>query len=118
MTPDGCPIALVPSRQKQHRLRPDEINQLIDEYHAGATAAMLAKLHSVRRTTVLELLERAGVPRRYRVLTPEMIQEAITAYEAGQSLAKIAKPLGVDDTTIWHALTMRSPNGPKRTTPD
>jgi hypothetical protein len=35
MTPGGCPVASVPSRQKQNRLRSEEIEQLISEYQAG-----------------------------------------------------------------------------------
>jgi len=116
MTPDSCPVAVVPSRQKQHRLHPEEIEKLIAEYHqTGTTAPVLAALHGVQRKTVLQILKRNGVTPRYRVLTPELIQQAIVDYEAGSSLAVIARPLGVDPGTIWNALKkagvqMRRPN--------
>jgi hypothetical protein len=46
------------SRQVQRRLPPEEIEELVASYLAGATALALAGKHSIHRTTVLALLER------------------------------------------------------------
>ena len=57
--PDG-------SKQVQRRLPPEEIEELVASYLAGATALALAGKHSIHRTTVLALLERHQVSRRGR----------------------------------------------------
>ena len=44
------------SRQIQRRIPPEEIEELVACYLAGATALALAGKHSIHRTTVLALL--------------------------------------------------------------
>jgi len=95
--PDG-------SRQVQRRLSPEEIEELVACYRAGATALALAGKHSIHRTTVLALLERHQVSRRWRVLTPGHIERAVSSYASGHSCASIAKELQVNPETVRQAL--------------
>ena len=108
--PDGL-------RQVQRRLPPEEIEELVANYLAGATALALAGKHSIHRTTVLALLERHRVSRRGRVLTPDHIERAVSLYSSGRSCASIAKELQVNPETIRQALlkdgvAMRRPGRP------
>jgi hypothetical protein len=45
MTPNGCPVASVLSRQSQHRLSKSEIEQLVIIYQSGRTITDLCLLH-------------------------------------------------------------------------
>ncbi len=92
------------SKQVQRRLPPEEIEELVDGYVAGATAIALAGKHSIHRNTVLALLERHQVARRGRVLTSEHIKRAVSLYASGRSCASIAKKLHVNPETVRQAL--------------
>jgi transposase-like protein len=122
-TRDGATITCgrVPSdssRQVQRRLPPEEIEELVASYLAGATALALASKHSIHRTTVLALLERHRVSRRGRVLTSEHVERAVSLYASGRSCASIGKELQVNPETIRQALlkaglAMRRPGRPR-----
>ena len=109
--PDG-------SRRVQRRLPPEEVEELVAAYLAGATSLSLAGKHSIHRTTVLALLERHRVSRR--VLTPDHIERAVASYPLGRSCASIAKELQVNPETIRQTLlkagvAMRRPGRPSAT---
>jgi len=109
--PDG-------SRQIQRRIPPEEVEELVACYLAGATALALAGKHSIHRTTVLALLERHRVSRRGRVLTPDHIERAVTLYASGLSCASIGRELQVNPETVRQALlktgvAMRRPGRPR-----
>ena len=50
------------------------MDELVVGYQDGLTIYQLAQRFQVHRNTVSELLERRGVPRRYRSLSPAEIQ--------------------------------------------
>ena len=111
--PDG-------SRQVQRRFLPEEIEELVAGYVAGATAVVLAAKHPIHRTTVLALLERHQVSRRGRgrVLTPGHIERAVSRYASGRSCASIGKELQVNPEMVRQALlkagvAMRRPGRPR-----
>ena len=91
-------------KQVQHRLKPFEIAELVTAYKTGESAAGLAKRFGIHRTTALSILERAGVSRRYRVLTDEQTEHVIADHRAELSAIKIAKPLGVNAETVRSVL--------------
>ena len=108
----------LPARRiKRHRrLHPNQIDALVAEYQAGATVLEVAKSYQIHRTTVLALLERAGVSRRYQRLSAEQTAEAAQLYEAGNSLVVVAARFEVDASTVWRALrqagvTLRDQHG-------
>ena len=92
--------------QVQRRLNPDELDELVTAYQAGATVRTLADQFRVHRTTVVRHLEMAGVPRRAntRKLTDEQIAKAAELYEAGWSTARIGERFKVDPETVRHWL--------------
>jgi|GEM_PF-2684981 len=111
--PDG-------SRQVQRRLSPEEIEELVACYLAGATAVVLAAKHSIHRTAVLALLERHRVSRRGRVFTPNHIERAVSLHASGRSCASIGQELQVNPETVRQALlktsvAMRKPGCPRPT---
>jgi transposase-like protein len=106
------------SRRVYRRLPPEEIEELVAGYVAGATAIALAGKHSIHRTTVLALLERHQVARRGRVLTPDHIERAVSLYTSGRSWTSIAKEFHVNPETVRQALlktdvAMRRPGRPR-----
>lgn len=96
---------LAPLRQHHRRLRDHEVDQLVEDYLAGATVLELAAKHRIHRTTVSGLLERRAVNRRWHVLEAADIGQAISLYATGLSCASIAKTLGVHANTVYLALT-------------
>ena len=91
-------------KQSHTRLDPKQINDLIVAYQAGSTIKELTVQFQIHRTTVSKILERRGVPKRYRPLAPEQIEYAIKAYQAGSSSKMIGDLLGVNASTIWRTL--------------
>ncbi len=68
--------------------------QLVTKYH----------LH---RTTILDHLKRAGIPRRpnVRKMTDTQVDEATRIYQGGLSLQRTAEHFSVSQTTITRELT-------------
>ncbi|MDA8027295.1 MAG: hypothetical protein M0T78_12320 [Actinomycetota bacterium] len=101
---DKIPIREYVLQQSHTRLDPKQINDLVVAYQAGSTVKELAAKFQIHHTTVSNVLERHGVPRRYRPMTPEQIEDAIQAYQAGGSSKMIGGLLGVDASTVWRTL--------------
>ena len=101
---DKIPNRKYVSKQSQTRLDSGQIGDLVAAYQAGSTIKELATQFQVHRTTVSKILERRGVPKRYRPLTTEQIEYAIRAYQAGSSSKMIGDLLGVNASTIWRTL--------------
>ena len=89
-------------RQQQRRLKQKAVDQLVERYQAGASVRELAVEFGIARTTVLEHLERRGVPRRAstRKLTDADVQVAAHYYRTGESLETVGKRFGVNTSTI------------------
>jgi hypothetical protein len=92
LVPSGGPPAPRRARQAQHRLREAEVGELVAGYVA-VTVYELASRFRVHRNTVLGILERRGVPRRYQKLSPEHLDLACTLYRGGLSLTKVGDRL-------------------------
>ena len=96
--------AASPTRQRQHRLNPDEIAQLVAQYQAGCDMNTLAAEWGVHRTTVAGHVRRADVPLRRQGLTPEQLSEATQLYAAGWSCQRLADLFTCDDETVRRGL--------------
>jgi len=101
-------------RQIHHRLTTDDTKRLIDLYTQGELIDDLVTQFHISRTTVMEHVERAGVPRRN--LLTRRLEEAQQLYDQGWSLARIGQHLGVNASTVWRTfrkavLPMRDPHG-------
>jgi lambda repressor-like predicted transcriptional regulator len=92
--------------QKQHRLEAQQIAQLVAKYMTGASVRQLTRDFKIHRTTVLNHLEREGVPRRpnTRKLTDEQVAEAAELYEQGWSMLRLGRHYEVDDETVRRTL--------------
>jgi transposase-like protein len=106
MIPDGMVNRAtgVAPRQRQHRLRPQELEQLTSDYRSGVAVNDLAARYDIDRHTVIEHMRRQGVPRRYPRLGEDEVREAIRIYQSGASLAATGHRLGVDPGTVSRAL--------------
>lgn len=103
-----------PRRARQ--LDDEQVQQLIQEYQAGATVYVLAAQFGISRQTVSRHLHRHEVPMRMQGLSPEQIDNAVQLYEAGWSLARIGRRMRVDAGTVHARLRergvrMRNPHG-------
>ena len=75
---------------------------------------LLCKQCGITRQTVINLMGREVVPRRYPKLAKEAIDKAASLYHSGLSLNDIGKTLSVDPGTvrralIKHGIQMRDP---------
>jgi hypothetical protein len=104
LVPSGGPPAPRRSRQAQHRLPEADVTELVAGYLAGSTADELADRFRAHRNTVLGILERRGVPRRYQRLSTEQLDLACALYRSGLSLTKVGKRLGRPAETVRQAL--------------
>ena len=113
-----------PSRERRmprraRQLDDEQVQQLIEEYQAGATVYELGERFGISRQTVCRHLHRHEVPMRMQGLSPEQIDEAVQLYEAGWSLARIGERMNVDAGTVHARLRerrvqMRDPHGVSR----
>lgn len=89
-------------RQKQRRLAHDQIADLLVKYTDGTSVVALAEEYGIHRTTVMEILEREGIPRRpcTRRMTDDDVARAAVQYAAGQSLAVVGEAFGVSPKTV------------------
>jgi hypothetical protein len=60
------PTAPAPVRQRQHRLSPDEVTQLLADYQAGLTVAAVAAKHQVDVKTATKHLTDHGIAIRQK----------------------------------------------------
>jgi DNA-binding CsgD family transcriptional regulator len=91
-------------RRRQHRLSPKQVLDLITAYGSGVAVNELAERFSIHRSTVLDHLNRVGIPRRYSALSLDQIGEATQLYRAGQSLRELGLHYRVHASTVRTAL--------------
>lgn len=85
------------SRQSQTRLNASNRAALLDSYAAEVPVHELADRFGVHRSTVSELVRRAGVPTRSPGLPESIRREAARLYEEGLTLPKVAARLGISN---------------------
>jgi hypothetical protein len=89
-------------RQQQRRLGPEQVDEVVARYIAGASIDALAREYRINGTTVISHLERNGVERRRnpRKMTDGKVRAAADRYATGISLAAVAVEFGVCDRTL------------------
>ena len=91
-------------RQLQRRLSADEQVQVVERYKSGDTVYELGRAFIIGRTTISAILERHGIPRRYRLLGPDELKTAIELYQRqGLSLVDVGARIGVNASTVLNA---------------
>lgn len=87
-------------------LRPDEVDDLVAGYQAGASVGCLARQFNIHRSTVGRHLQARGINTRTPGLQPDQVATAVDLYRAGWSLMKIAVKLEASATTIRRYLAI------------
>ena len=84
------------------RLSASEIDNLVEAYLSGESAATCAARFGVHEQTVRNHLARRGVERRVnrRKLTEDEVETAVQRHRAGESSAAIARSLHVSPDTV------------------
>lgn len=104
----------------QRRLKPPQVEELLQGYREGVPINDLSAQFGIHRSTLLEHLNRADLPRRrYPALQGDELKEARRLYESGQSAATVAEHFAIDASTVYRTLKregvqMRDPQGRER----
>jgi hypothetical protein len=77
---------------------------VVRAYGSGTSIYELSRQFQVHRHSISIILERQGVPRRYRMVEGERLQWAIREYQAGRPIIAIANDLGVAGDTVRESL--------------
>ena len=85
-------------------LRPDQVDDLVAEYRAGATLVELAARFGVNRRTVAAHLVRRAVPIRRGSFDLSRIHEAADLYLSGLTLVEVGLKVGAGPQTVRRAL--------------
>lgn len=93
-------------RQKQVRLRPEQVDELVEAYVAGALQQELCTRFGIHDTTLRAHLRRRGALKRrpYRKLRGDLLEEARRLYADGLSLRAVASEVGVSREAVRSGL--------------
>lgn len=92
-------------RQKQRRLTPEEVDELVAARKAGVTMIQLAERFGIKRQTVSAWLAKRGDPRPHQPkLSQDDIHEVVQRYQAGEASPSIAADFGVHPESLRRAL--------------
>ena len=91
---------LGPIIQRQRRLTPAQVIEMVRRYEEGSTVYELATEFCCHRTTVSARLKKAGVSLRLRSPRANEIEVMALLYESGHSTQEIARQLGFCENTI------------------
>ncbi|MDX8029401.1 hypothetical protein SK803_04225 [Lentzea sp. BCCO 10_0856] len=104
-TPNGAGPAPPPKPFKTLRkLKPAEVDELVEQYQAGSSVYQLTKHYGIHRITIGRLLRSRGIDTTASALTQEQVREAAQFYTDGWSCKKIAKHFGVGAETVRERL--------------
>ena len=92
--------------QRQHRLAPDAVLDLVRAYEGGATIKRLAAEFQVSRSTIMAHLKRRGVKTRYNRMEGQL-DEARELRAQGWSYARLGKHFSVTAHTVRRVLLDR-----------
>nr|WP_300148899.1 helix-turn-helix domain-containing protein [Propionicimonas sp.] len=85
-------------------LTASEIDRLVADYQAGVGVLELADRYGIHRATVAAHLRRRNTLRRSTGLDVNERAEAVRLYRAGLSLRAISRQLGIDRKTVRAAI--------------
>jgi lambda repressor-like predicted transcriptional regulator len=91
------------------KLQPNQVDQLVADYVAGANIDTLARSFGMHRQTVRNHLLRREVTLRSDspALSETQIDHLVELHATGLSTAKLGKQVGVGPTTVQRALKAR-----------
>ncbi|HSX03048.1 MAG TPA: hypothetical protein VLI05_07130 [Candidatus Saccharimonadia bacterium] len=85
-------------------MRPADVDELVEDYRAGATVYELAARFSISRATVGQHLRRQGVDTKPPGLGPDNVPAAAKLYQQGWALARIAAKYDTTSSTVHRRL--------------
>lgn len=88
----------------QTLLSPNQVDELVALYEAGATLVELGERFSVHRRTVAAHLARCSVPIRRRGLDERDLAEAVELYSNGMTLMEVGMRFGVSQQAVRRSL--------------
>ncbi len=93
--------------QRQRRLSPSEVDELVALYATGLSVAQVAATFGINRETALLHLQRRGAPSRakVRILNDDTVAAAVRRYVDGEPMTALSADLGVNPTTLRRELT-------------
>lgn len=92
--------------QRQRRLRPDEIADLVGRYADGATPSDLGTAFGIHHKTVLKIVKRNGSEVRRRRMSDDDIEEARQLRLEGWTLVRLGARFEVDPSTVRRSLSV------------
>jgi hypothetical protein len=94
-------------RKPARPLSPGELRELAERYRTGETMQELGQHFKKDRKTISILLQKQGVPSRYRKMDDTTTSRCIELYNSGLSLVAVGQKLGIDQATVRRALLSR-----------
>lgn len=95
-----------PARRVLRPLQPQQIDQLVERYHAGLSVKVVAEEFGVHWCTVVKHLEDRGVARRQpqRKLSDDQVVEIRELYGEGATYRELGRRYGVSGNTVKKAV--------------
>lgn len=89
----------------ERRLRPEVVQQILDDYQTGTSANQLAVRYCLSRGSIQRLVRESSVPRRYQTMTDLEVDHACELYRSGLTISQVAAKLERPWSTVQTALT-------------
>ncbi len=107
----------------EHRVSPGMAAQLVADYEAGVPTTKLVGSYGIGKSSVLRLLQEAGVSMRRQPLSPDQVAQAEALYRSGLSVTEVAVRLDLNPSTVWRTfqrrgVSMRAAGRPSRRSQD
>jgi transposase-like protein len=95
----------VPIHRVEPRLGVEVLTQLVVDYQAGLPVADLQSRYGLSKSSVLSVLQKAGIRISKSPLSQDQIADAIRLYDSGLSIRGVAAKLNLAKTTIQNVRT-------------
>lgn len=81
-------------------------DEILEGYRSGIPVAELAKTYGAHRSTISNIVKRAGLtdPDRKKRFTPDVEQAIVQAYQAGATSHRLAEEHGCSHSTVTEIL--------------
>lgn len=100
--PQPFPIepARVPTKSLRRRFSPQQIEDLVAQYNAGAAIRALSLEYGVSRSGLRQLLQAEGVTLRVQGVTPEDVEKVVQLCGNGLTIRQVVEQIGYSYGTI------------------
>ncbi len=123
--PQPLPVepAQVPTKSLRRRFSPQEIEDLVVRYNAGAAIRALSLECGISRSGLRQLLQAEGVTLRVQGIPPQDAEKAVRLYDTGLTIRQVVDQVGYSYGTIRavlheHGVALRAGGRGNRAVPD